>query len=427
MVLAAGAPLSVLPACADPGLWTFWFAYVLLGVAALGADLIFGPRLAGLVVRYEGPERLFVGEKQEVRLLVASQKGAVTVGARIDVSGGLDEIGELERLVLDGKERALCLTLRAGKRGLSRIDALWVRTRGPLGLIARRRRIALAIKLHVDPDVLGAGRDAIEYFSTNNIQTGVRVERFRGDGTEFDHLHEYSPGFDIRTIDWKASARHAKLFSREYRAERNRQVILAIDSGRLMGEPLEGIARLDHAIRAALILASVSLHVGDRVGLMSFDETLRQYCAPVRGPSSIGALNDAASRIEYSTQETNYTLSLLELARRHVRRTLVVVMTDFVDTITAELMVENLTRVARRHLVLFVSMEDPLVKVEESARPADLLGLHRTVVASHLLQDRERVFNRLRRQGVRCISAAPREVSARLIAQYLKLKRAEAF
>lgn len=427
LALLTGVPLAVLPACADPALWTYWLAYVLLSVAVLGADLIFGPRLNRIDVRYDGPERLFVGEEQKIRLLVTNPDGPVTVRARVDVSGGLDEIGEIGRLELDGDETPLPLSLRARRRGRSRLDALWVRARGPLGLIARSRRIALATRLQVDPNFLGAGRDAIEYFSTNNIQPGVRVERYRGDGSEFDHLHEYAPGFDIRTIDWKASARHAKLFSREYRAERNRQVILAIDSGRLMGEPLQGIARLDHAIRAGLILAYVSLHVGDRVGLMSFDETLRQYCAPVRGPSSIGALNAVASRIEYSTNETNYTLSLLELARRHVRRTLIVVMTDFVDTITAELMVENLTRVARRHLVLFVSMKDPLVEIEESARPADLLGLHRTVVASRLLQEREKVLRRLRRQGVHCISAAPRDVSARLIDQYLKLKRAEAF
>jgi len=427
LVLLAGVPLALLPACVDRALWTYWLAFVLLDLVVLGADLIFGPRLGRIEAAYEGPERLFVGEAQTVRLLLTNRDNRVTLRAKVDVSGGLDAIDATERLRLDGGRTALRLSLRAGRRGISRLDALWVRACGPLGLIARSRRIPLATRLHVDPNFLGAGRDAIEYFSTNNIEPGVRVERYRGDGSEFDHLQEYAPGFDIRTIDWKASARHAKLFAREYRAERNRQVILAIDSGRLMGEPLEGIARLDHAIRAALILAYVSLHVGDRVGLISFDETLRHYCAPVRGPSSIGALNAVASRIEYSAHETNYTLSLLELARRHVRRTLVVVMTDFVDTITAELMVENLSRVARRHSVLFVSMKDPLVEVEESSRPADLLGLHRTVVASRLLQEREKVLARLRRQGIHCISAAPGEISARLIDEYLKLKRAEAF
>ena len=128
-----------------------------------------------------------------------------------------------------------------------------------------------------------------------------------------------------------------------------------------------------------------------------------------------------------SPRETNFTLSLMELAQRQRRRALVVVLSDFTDTITAELMVENLARVRRRHLVLFVALEDPLLGKEADREPSDLLGLHRSVVAHRLLRERAMVFSRLRRCGVHCINAPPGRVSPRLIDRYLDFKRREAF
>jgi uncharacterized protein (DUF58 family) len=293
--------------------------------------------------------------------------------------------------------------------------------------MAFTRNNVLEAALPVFPNLHAVSRDAIRLFTTKNLQSGIKVERHRGDGSEFDHLREYVPGFDIRTMDWKVSARHGKLFCRQLRAERNRQVMLAVDSGRLMSEPLQGVPRLDHAITAGLTLSYVSLHVGDWVGLFSFDDTLRRFCAPVRGRAGIHPLNEVAGRIDYSTHETNFTLSLMEFSRRQTRRALVVVLTDFVDTITAELMVENLIRLARHHLILFVALRDPMILETANRAPKSLLHLNRSMVAHRLLKDREMVIRRLRRKGIHCIDALPGEVSARLIDHYLELKRKESF
>ena len=293
--------------------------------------------------------------------------------------------------------------------------------------MARTRRVVLDLVIPVHPNIHAVSRNAIRHFSSASLEQGVRVERYRGDGSEFDHLQKFMPGFDIRSIDWKVSARHGKLMSRQYRAERNRQVIVAVDSGRLMSEVVEGLPRLDHAITAALSLAFVSLHVGDWVGLVSFDDRLRHWCSPVKGREGIQRLNDMAARIEYSNRETNFTLGLMELMRRQRRRALVVVMTDFVDTITAELMKENLVRVAQRHLVLFVSLRDTLVQELAHERPVDLEVLHRAMVAHHLLDERRKVIRSLRRLGIRCIDGRPDDVAMDLVNRYLDLKRKESF
>ncbi len=268
----------------------------------------------------------------------------------------------------------------------------------------------------------------------------MKIERYTGDGSEFDSLREHTAGDDPRAIDWKASAHHGKLVARQHRAERNHQVVLAVDTGYLMCEPLPAssrrpqirdiqppprIPKVDHATAAALLLAYVSQRAGDRVGLFAFGARPGLYVEPQAGPRGFQTLARAASRIDYSESETNFTLALTTLGQRLSRRSLVVVLTDFVDTVTTELMVENLDRLARRHAVVFVALRDPGLAALAGAEPASLLALHRAVVAGDLRRDRELVLERLRRRGIVALDAEPAEVSTRLVNAYLDIKRRE--
>jgi uncharacterized protein (DUF58 family) len=266
---------------------------------------------------------------------------------------------------------------------------------------------------------------ALRFFTARQFLPGLKVQPQLGDGSEFESLREHTAGHDTRGIDWKASARHHKLLSREYRAERNHAVALAVDTGHLMSEPLLGIAKLDHAINASLLLAYVALKTGDRVGLYAFDAQVRLFLEPQGGVHSFGRLQAHTAGLAYSTAETNFTLALLELGQRLRRRTLVVVLTDFVDSVTAELMVENLGRLGRNHLLLFVALRDVGVEALAARAPRDLDDLNRAVTAHDLLREREVVLSRLRRQGVHCIDGPPGTISTQLINRYLDLKRRE--
>ncbi|MGH9361790.1 MAG: DUF58 domain-containing protein, partial [Thermoanaerobaculia bacterium] len=183
--------------------------------------------------------------------------------------------------------------------------------------------------------------------------------------------------------------------------------------------------KLDHAAGAALLLSYVSLRAGDRVGWFSFDAGVGPAADPQGGLRTFQALRRLAGRLDTSDAETNYTLGLTSLAQRLSRRSLVVVLTDFVDTVTAELMVENLDRLARRHLVVFVALQDPGLAAAAARAPDDLLRLNRAVVAASLLRDREVVLRRLARQGIQPLDAAPEQVGPRLINAYLEIKRRE--
>jgi uncharacterized protein (DUF58 family) len=305
------------------------------------------------------------------------------------------------------------------------VERVWVRWTGPLGLMAAVAKVDLRRAVTISPNVRLVRSTALRLASDRELNSGLKIERYAGDGSEFDSLREHAQGDDQRSIDWKVSARHRKLVARQNRAERNHQVVLCIDSGYLMSEPLEGVPRLDHAVKAALLLAFVSLKAGDRVGLASFDARLGLFVEPAGGVNAFPTLHRLAGRIDYSDRETNYTLALTTIGQRLHRRSLVVVLTDFVDSIAAELMLENLGRLARRHVVLFVALRDPALAATAGAAPSTLLDLNRAVVAGGLVREREIVLRRLRRQGILSLDAAPGEVSPKLVNAYLDIKRRE--
>ncbi|MGC3997612.1 MAG: DUF58 domain-containing protein [Anaeromyxobacter sp.] len=396
-----------------------------LTALAIGLDVLLAVPGRHLQAEVTLPDRLAVGDPGEAVVTLRAPRAAGRTEVLLDLHPDLEPQPAAAVHVPGGEGARLAIPLLARRRGKPTVDALWVRWTGPLGLTSRTRRVHLGRAVPVTPNLKPVRAAAFRYFASQTVEVGAQVERFLGDGSEFDALREYVPGLDPRAISWKASARHRELLVQEFRAERNHQVVLALDTGHLMAEPLDGIPRLDHAVSSALLLSYVSLRMGDRVGFYGFDRTARAWAEPQGGLGAFPRLQALSAGLDYSTEETNFTLGLTELSTRLRRRSLVVVFTDFVDTVTAELMLENLGRLARRQLVVFVTLRDPALDRLALAGPRRLGEVYRSVVAADFVRERERVLARLRRMGIACVEAAPGQLSARLVNRYLDIKRRE--
>lgn len=426
LVLAAGLVPAALPAIAGESLWPFWTAYCAAMVLLFGLDAILTAPAGHIRVELFAPETLYVGEPAEARAAVAvSRRGVPAVEVGADFS---------EELVAQPPVKLACppqgvevrIPLVSRRRGTAVVEGLWVRYPGRLGLLELRRSFILGRRIAVVPNIVPAQQAALRAVTERTFLGGLRIERYKGDGTEFDSLRAFVEGDDTRTIHWRASARHKTLLCRQFRAERDHQVVLAVDSGYLMCEPLAGgLPKIDHAVSSALLLAFVCLRSGDRVGLFTFDERARIFAKPEGGMGHFRTLTHLSSLIEYSRTETNFTLGLTTLSQKLQRRSLVVMLTDFVDTITAELMVENLGRLARKHVVVFVGLRDPDLQRLAGARPDTALDLNRAVVAHSYLAERHVVLKRLARLGLLTIDAEPAQVRTELINKYLYVKRRE--
>lgn len=425
VLVALTTVCALLPAWIDPRLWSVWAASWTVLLLATVADALLLPKR--VEARLELPAELGIGRPAEVRL-VASTPGwrrRVRVAVRLDLSDELRLVGSLDGEVSGQKEATHEALLEGTRRAVAVVRAVWFRWRGPLGLVQRVQRDALGTEISILPDVMGVRIVALRLFSNPEHQQGMKVERFVGQGTEFDSLREYVRGLDSRSIDWRATARHRRLVCRENRAERNHAVYLAFDTGHLMSEPMGGIPKLDHAINAALSLAYVCLRTGDRVGLQAFDSEVRLFDAPTAGVSRLGEIRRRLAGLDYSGEETNFTLALTSLLGRLRRRSLVILFTDFVDSVSAELMLDNARRLVRRHVVLFVALRDAELDRVADRRPQSITEVAEAVSAHDVRAERRAVLERLRRLGVLCLDVPPERLSAELVDRYLHVKRRE--
>jgi uncharacterized protein (DUF58 family) len=423
LIFALGFPLALFVVIYNGALWPFTFNYGALVLIALASDWALGLGSRALTVAVQTPPHLQIGEQGAVTAVLNARRRRrrTRLELLLDQTGELDPPVPTAATLEAGRELRVRLPVVPRRRGKVVIERLWLRWTGPLGLMERTRIVPVGRSIDVLPNVRGVQSAALQFFAQEAI-FGVKVQQQRGEGAEFDSLREYAPGFDIRFIDWKHSARHRKLLSKEFRTERNHQVVLAFDTGYLMRDPVDGLPRLDHAINAGLLLGWISLQGGDLVASFGFDSAVRQYLRPLRGIGSFGRLLQATAELDYHANETNFTLGLAELTVRLKRRALVILFTDFVDTVTAELLIESMQRVVSRHVVVFVTLRDSLLERTVDARPDRLLTLTQAVIAQDLLRERSIVFERLERLGVHCLDVPSGTLPVRLINRYLAIK-----
>jgi uncharacterized protein (DUF58 family) len=421
---AIGAPLALLLGVIAPRLWLLGPAWLALVFALVLFDALLGADRGRAELSLTAPGSLAAGIDDDALLQLAFIAGgvparaqlALATNARIEVRPARTDAAVAERLA-----RAR-FTFKPLRRGMGVVEQLWARWQGPFGLVWKQKIEAIGREIPITPNIQGVKDQAIRLFSRNALY-GARIQRDLGEGSEFHALNEFRSGMDRRTIDWKQSARHATLLAKEFRAERNHPIILALDTGRLMCEPLEGLPRIDHALNAALILAYVSLKAGDRAGLFAFDAKPVLSTGALSGGCAFAHIQRLAAALDYSTEETNYTLGLTALSGELSRRTLVVVFTDFADTTSAELMLDNVARLLAQHLVIFVVMRDDELEDLARQRPEAADDVSRAVVAAALLRERDLVVARLKRLGVQVVEAPADRIGPALIDRYLDLKR----
>jgi uncharacterized protein (DUF58 family) len=423
VLMFAGAPLSLVVGVLAPSLWLVAAAWIALCGALILIDSIASPGGRRASVRVTAPATLSVNGAGVGRVEIAfAGRAPSAVEMALETTPNLAaEPPRATSRTQDGSAvGAFALTPR--RRGAGALTQVWARWRGPLGLIWKQLALPTDTTIAVTPDIEGLRQEAVRLFAREATH-GLKVLPEAGDGADFHALREFQAGMDIRSIDWKRSAAHGELLAKEYRAERNNPIILAIDAGRSMSEPLGSLARVDWALNAALLLAFVSLKIGDRVGLYHFAGRPARLSGPVSGVKAFTALQRAATQIDYSTEETNYTLGLANLAERLERRSLIVVFTEFTDSTTAQVMIETVGALLSRHLLLFVVMRDEELEDLVHAEPLAPEDVTRSVIAGELLREREIVVARLRRLGVEIIDAPARSIGPALLDRYLALKR----
>lgn len=401
ILVFAAAPAALALGVVRPGGWALIVLWVLAILLLIAVDGLIAARAGSGPIALAAPAAVPVGASVTLVPDPGPLAYAAEVSAPLEPEGGL--------------------TFRAARRGLARVSRVWARAGGPFGLGAWQRSQAADIAIRVTPDIAGVREAAMRQHLTA-AQFGQRMRIEAGEGQEFQALTGFQPGMPRRAIDWKATARHAALLAREYRTERDNPIVLAVDCGRAMADPLDGVPRIDRAVSAALLAAFVALKSGDRARLFAFDSRPRVDTGDLSGTRAFARLHAAAAEIDYGAEESNFAFALTMLDKRLARRSLIVLFTEFADPTAAELLLAAAGRLLRRHRVLFVLFHDSELQDVVAARPASADDVTRANVAHTLLRERRIVVERLRRQGIDVIEAAADAAPLALVERYLTMR-----
>jgi uncharacterized protein (DUF58 family) len=376
------------------------------------------------------PSRIRLGETAPVRLFLTNT-GTRTLRAVVrdawQPSAGASP-ARLRMTVPPGERRAADLTLRPFRRGERRTEQVTVRALGPLGLWARQATLTAPGAIRVLPPFTSR-RHLPSRLSRLRELDGRTSVMIRGQGTEFDSLREYVRGDDVRSIDWRATARrggaHAgqQVMVRTWRPERDRRVVLVLDSGRTSAARVENEPRLDTAFEASLLLAALATRAGDRVDLLAYDRRVRARVQGVTGAELLSRMVDAMAPLEPDLIETDWTAVPGQVRSVTTQRSLVVLLTSIDSIGSSRGLLSVLPQLTKHHMVVVASVTDPAVLAATLDR-SDRESVYRAAAAERALLDAERVSAAIRRLGAEVVTGAPADLPPALADRYLALKAA---
>ncbi|MEM9088173.1 MAG: DUF58 domain-containing protein [Cyanobacteria bacterium P01_F01_bin.53] len=369
-------------------------------------------------------QRLSIGRDNPIELKLTAQNTAqkaadVLIYDRYPVAFAGPEM-PLRAILTTAGEETLSYSVKPDHRGEYDWGDLEVRQRGPSKLAWADWRIPAAGKVAVYPDLIGLRQLSIKLALQS---TGTMKQRRRlGVGTEFAELKEYDVGDDPRFIDWKATARRSQPLIRVLEPEREQTLIILLDRGRLMTARVQGLARFDWGMNAALALALAGICRGDRVGLGVFDRTMHTWLPPKGGQPYLRQMIERVTPIQPELVESDYLGAVTQVVRSQHRRALVVVITDVVDKTASAELLSGLIRLRPRYLPFCVTLRDPQMDDVAGAVQDDVAGAYERAVALDLIAQRSVALGRLKRSGVMVLDAPADGITDLLVDDYLRIK-----
>jgi uncharacterized protein (DUF58 family) len=388
-----------------------------------------------------------LGERTEVEYEVVQQsRGIVTVSVTDDLHPAL--IAAPRALTVVAYPRDLVRAVMdcyPGRRGDFRLGKIYLRYRGPLRLVERWAVCEAEQEIRVFPASEQSGDNAAFYLMrARQIELQKRRLRLRGIGREFESLRDYQSGDELRNISWTATARRAKLITRQFTTERSQQVWIVLDAGRLsrtafelrrgrpaaLGESeqesaerlLLSVTQLDQATSAAVMLAQVIGGSGDKFALLSYGRSVQQQLLPGNGPVHLRTMIDLLSQVRSEAAEANHLSAASRLKNLQRRRGLVIWITEIAESAGRPEVVSAAAELVRRHLVVLVLLQHPELDALAAREPKNAEEMFASTAAQEMLERRRETIAKLRQQGVLVVETTPAEVGASAISKYLEVK-----
>lgn len=333
----------------------------------------------------------------------------------------------LLKKTIDGKANVtLQYKLRPVERGEYIFHAIHLFAHSPLGLVTRRISSSTDQTIRVLPSYLLLRQFELKAYSSNLTEAGSRKIRKLGHSLEFEQIKEYVTGDDIRSINWKATARRAQLMVNNYTDERSQQVYCIIDKGRVMKMPFENMALLDYAINATLMLSRVALIKQDKAGLITFDEQMGHFLPADRKAGQMNTILETLYDQQTKFLDSDYEKLYALIRTRVTQRSLFVLFTNFESLSGLQRQLPYIRAIARNHLVLVVFFENTELRQLTEQPAPDMESLYIRTIAEKFAYEKRLIVKELQQHGIFTILTAPKDLTIDTVNKYLELKARQA-
>ncbi|MFT4234252.1 MAG: DUF58 domain-containing protein [Microbacterium sp.] len=425
IAIALGAVPVIALNAAGVNAWGVFVVWLLLCGALITLDVLLAVRPQVLQIERELPVRVRLGQQvtAKLRLINLSER---RVRARVRDGWQPTAGNEPSRLRVDvpaGESRAYRFALHPRRRGELRTAFVAVRIAGPLGLAGRQRTLEAPDAIRVLPPFTSRRHLASRVIRLRELDGNTSLQ-VRGQGTEFDSLREYVRGDDVRSIDWRATARSTNVMLRTWRPERDRHVVIVIDTGRTAAARVGDSTRLEASFESALLLAALAHRAGDHVHLVAFDRVVRARVSGVDGPALVPALVDALAPVEAQLIDTDWDAALNQARRLWPHPSLLVLLTAQESLDASRGFLGVLPSVTGHGTVVIVGTATDGALADAATSRGSTFDAYRAASAEASLAAASRVARAIERAGADAVTDTPEDLPPRIADRYLALKKA---
>lgn len=400
-------------------------AFFLLWAGFLFSDfvILFFPKDAIEGSRHIG-ERLSNGDENEIRIRLQNLLRIPVSVAVLDEIPAQFQVRDLRFLIslASGESQELIYTLRPVKRGEYDFGHVNVFVRSVLQLVSRKVVLGERTVVPVYPSFIQMRKYELLAISNRLIDTGIKRIRRIGHNMEFEQIKKYVAGDDVRTINWKATARRAELMVNNFQDERSQQIYSLIDKGRVMQMPFNGMSLLDYAINASLVISNIAIKKSDRAGLITFQEKIGTVLPASRLNKQMSTIMEVLYNQKTAYRESDFSVLYGAVRRRITQRSLLLLFTNFETLFGLQRQLPFIRNLAHQHLVVVIFFENTEMKNLIEKKADSLQSVYYKSVAEKFSYEKRMIVKELQKNGIQALLTPPEKLTVNTINKYLELK-----
>jgi uncharacterized protein (DUF58 family) len=372
----------------------------------------------------ELPNRLSMSDENNIRFSVTNAYAFAVSVKLIDELPVQFQIRdfELSLKLAPGQSATLGYSLTPHERGEFGFGLTRVFVSSPIGFIMRRYNFSANQTVPVYPSFIQMRKFQLMAQTNRTDAMGIKKIRKAGKHTEFDQVREYVSGDDYKLMNWKSTAKHARMMVNQYQEERSKDIYNVIDMGRTMQMPFEGMTLLDYAINASLAISNISLLKHDKTGLVTFSSAIHTFINADKRNNQLNRLLESLYAQKTRFQESDYERLFLNIRKRIHQRSLLILYTNFEGLTSLQRQLPFMQQIARNHLLLVVLFENTEISTLIKRPKPTLEAVYSSVIAEKFMFEKKLMVRELQKHGISAILTTPHKLTPDIINKYLDLK-----